>query len=961
MRGEKTENSDLSFGPFRLLPKERLLEKNGVALQIGGRALDLLILLTTRPGEVVSKRELIARVWADATVDEGSLRFHIAALRKVLGDGISGTRYVVNVPGRGYCFTAPISGSNTPLMAAPAFSLPAKSAKVIGRAETIKEILRELALHRFVTIVGPGGIGKTTVAVAAGHDLLETFAGGVLFADLGTLSKPDIVASYLASMLGLSVQSDDPTPSVTAYLRDKHMLLILDNCEHLIESAAKLAAGIFMAAPRVHILATTREALRVDNEWIHRMSPLAFPSDDSGLTAAASLAFPAIQLFVEHAVANGAPLEFGDGDVPIVAGICRKLDGVPLSIDLAARRVTAYGLRQTAALLDQRQTLQWPGKRTAPPRQKSLNATLEWSYRLLSGEERVVLRRLAVFVGHFTLEAAQAVAVGATIDRVGALSAIESLIDKSMVATMPINATMRYRLLDTTRAFVLETETDTGEVSELATRHATYYQQWLEQTADTWATLPNAAQRTSHLAHLANVRAALEWCFGDDGNTEIGIDLATAAAPIFFAMSLLTDCQRWSRRAILALGEASLGGRKEMRLQAALGLSLMWTQGEAESEATFSAMNRSIAIADEMGEPLNQILLFTPLHVIHLNIGEFRTAQKYAERIAALSRTVEDPTAIALSHILTGFSRHHAGDLSGARRALEAALGLRLDEKTSHEPWGSRSVTIKDDAMATPILALAWSAAPSALSRTLWLQGHPAGALEHLSQTIRDTAGVEHVVTRVVALIYAISVLLWNGDLDDAEEQIARLFSHAESYSLNLYARLGHCFQGQLDISRGKPASGIELLQACLRDLRAVRYELHTTAFNISLVQGYEAIGRFTDGIALVNETTRLAEVNGNLCYMPELLRVKAGLLLAMPQPMEDEAEACLKQSLELSRSQGARAWELRTSIDLAARLAAQGRPDRARALLEPVFAQFSEGSKSADLRTAKQLLAMWD
>jgi tetratricopeptide (TPR) repeat protein len=213
----------------------------------------------------------------------------------------------------------------------------------------------------------------------------------------------------------------------------------------------------------------------------------------------------------------------------------------------------------------------------------------------------------------------------------------------------------------------------------------------------------------------------------------------------------------------------------------------------------------------------------------------------------------------------------------------------------------------------------------------------------------------------VVALIYAISVHLWNGDLDDAEEQIARLFSHAESYSLKSYARLGHCFQGQLDISRGDAESGVELLQTYLKDVRAARYELHTTAFNISLVQGYEAIGRFTDGIALVNETTRVAEVNGNLCYMPELLRVKAGLLLAMPQPMEDEAEACLKQSLELSRSQGARAWELRTSIDLAARLAAQGRPDRARALLEPVFGQFSEGSRSADLRTAKQLLAMWD
>ena len=199
-----------------------------------------------------------------------------------------------------------------------------------------------------------------------------------------------------------------------AYLRDKRVLLILDTCEHLIEAVAALAASLIEQAPQVHILATSREALRIEGEHVYRLDALACPPDAPGLTAAAVQKFPAAQLFVERVVASGAHLRISDLDAPIVASICRKLDGVALAIELAARRVESYGLQQTAVLLDQRLTLLWLGSRTAPPRQKTLQATLDWSYGLLSDLERVVLRRLAVFVGHFTLDAALEVAASAT-------------------------------------------------------------------------------------------------------------------------------------------------------------------------------------------------------------------------------------------------------------------------------------------------------------------------------------------------------------------------------------------------------------------------------------------------------------------------------------------------------------------------------------------------------------------
>ena len=238
------------------------------------------------------------------------------------------------------------------------------------------------------------------------------------------------------------------------------------------------------------------------------------------LTAAVALTYPATQLFLERAMASGARFELSDANVAIVAGICQKLDGVALAIELAAGRVEAYGLEQTAALLDQRLSLLWQGQRTAPPRQKTLQATLDWSYGLLSEVERLVLRRLAVFVGYFTIEAALEVVTDAKIDRALLFGAMDSLVAKSMVAPRPIGAMMRYRLLDTTRAYLLETGVDDAA---LAARHAIYYQRWLEQTGAEWPTLSNAAERAPHFASLHNVRAALEWCFGANGDTEIGI------------------------------------------------------------------------------------------------------------------------------------------------------------------------------------------------------------------------------------------------------------------------------------------------------------------------------------------------------------------------------------------------------------------------------------------------------
>jgi predicted ATPase len=547
-----------------------------------------------------------------------------------------------------------------------------------------------------------------------------------------------------------------------------------------------------------------------------------------------------------------------------------------------------------------------------------------------------------VFVGHFTLDAALVVVTSATVDQALVFGAIDSLVAKSMVAIRPIGAMTRYRLLDTTRAYALEISVGDAERAELATRHATYYRRWLEQTGAELPTYADGAQLTPHFAGLNNVRAALEWCFGANGNAEIGVGLAAAAAPVFLAMSLLPECHRWSERALLALDDATRGGSEEMHLQACLGISSMHMHGE--SDAARVALNRSLAIAEERGDVLNQAGLLGMLHMFHFRSGDFKNALDYAKRSRTVAGTTEDPAAIALAHSILGRSLHVTGDLSGARVQLEASL-----QHWSHSRrTGTAYLAFDHHYHRTGI----------ALARTLWLQGHPAQAVARARQAIKDAERMDHPVSLAVVLAWAASVFLWTGDLQSAEEQIDSSISHAESHSLGPLVAVGQARKGELAIRRGGAKDGVESLQACLEKIHAVRYELLTTEFNISLVQGLAALGRFAEGITLIDETIRRVETNGDLSYMPELLRVKGSLLLSMPQPSVDDAKMCLMQSLELSRRQGARAWELRTAVDLAKLLANQRQPERARALLQPVFEQFTEGSDTADLKGAERLLA---
>ena len=490
--------------------------RTALPLKIGSRALDILITLLEHAPEVVSKRDLIRRVWGQLVVDEVSLRVHVAALRKRLGDGDSSVSYITNIPGRGYCFAGAVTWAEArgdaekDPTAAP--QLPREPLLMVGRDHAVRELTVLLKKQRFVSIVGAGGIGKTTIALTLAHRMLAEFQGAVHFLDLGAVEDARLLASLLASQLGLAAVSEQPLPVILTHLREQRMLLVFDSCEHLIEAIAALAENIFRDAPQVHILVTSREALRAEGEQVHHLPPLECPPPDTeSLTATQALGFPAVQLFVKQVAHSGHAFELTDADAPIVAEICRRLDGIALALELAAARVGVHGVQGTASLLDKQFRLLWRGRRTALPRHQTLSATLDWSYNLLSRTEQLVLRRLAVFVGGFSLEAALDV-VAESLGPAELTETLATLVDKSLV-TSDRTAAMRYRLLDTTRAYAWQKLTESGEDLKIVRRHCEHMIHALEQFGATIWAPPSPESIHFFVSNLSNLRAALEWSF----------------------------------------------------------------------------------------------------------------------------------------------------------------------------------------------------------------------------------------------------------------------------------------------------------------------------------------------------------------------------------------------------------------------------------------------------------------
>jgi predicted ATPase/DNA-binding winged helix-turn-helix (wHTH) protein len=555
---------EYSFGDFRLRPSARTLTKSGEPVRVGSRAFDLLLVLVERRERVVSKNELLELVWASVVVEENNLQVHVSTLRKLLGPAA-----IATLPGRGYRFTLPIEtptavaprpGPSTdepsdtnppsaPRAGAPlaparaATNLPPNLPPLFGREAELRQVQQLVEQHHLVTIVGAAGIGKTRLALAVAHAERDHYGDGVWLVELAAVADPALALLTVAQAIGVALDGAGPVAILLVEaLRHQKLLLVLDNCEHLLDGIAPFVDALMRAAPQVSLLATSQEPLKLSEEHQFRLGTLSVPPLLDEPLAAHVASHGAIALFMERARAVDPHFALTDETAPAVVDICRHLDGIALAIELAAARVSLLGVTGLRDRLGERFKVLTAGSRLALRRHQTLRAALDWSFGLLSPAEQAVFRRLGVFAGGFTLEAAQDVAAdNSGIDAWSVLDHLGALVDKSLVVAGQGDVP-RYLLLETTRAYALEELAGAGETPAAVKRHALAIKAVFERAeADRFGengTLDEASFCRRLQPELDNLGAALRWATSEGGDPSVGVALVAASAEASVALGL---------------------------------------------------------------------------------------------------------------------------------------------------------------------------------------------------------------------------------------------------------------------------------------------------------------------------------------------------------------------------------------------------------------------------------------
>ena len=943
----------LRFGSYTLALQRRELLEDGMTVDLGGRAYDLLLALIEGNGKVISNEELMNSVWPGRVVEDNSLHAHMSALRKAFGDNRSMIR---TVSGRGYQFTAAIDEADAEssvslTQAHVPTKLPERVSELIGREHVVDEVSKLVTAHRLLTLVGTGGIGKTRLGLEVARKLAPRFADGVWLAELGPMSDAELVPAMVALALGvLPVSGTVSGERVASAVKGRSLLLILDNCEHLVDAAARIAEDLMRGSAQISIIATSREPLLAEAEYVYRVPPLEVPEESTRVDDDA-LSTGAVALFMARVKASEPGFVPDRRFFELAATLCRCLDGIPLAIELAAVRCSALGIEELAARLDDRFRLLSGGRRTALPRHQTLLATFDWSFELLPQAERVVFRRLGVFAGNFSLAAATSV-VADDADAGGVRAAdvpdhISQLVAKSLLVAIAGRGTVAYRLLETTRAYALQRLLAADEFVRCASAHAAYYLGVLESAQAEFENLPPSGWQTISGRDIDNVRAALAWAYSPAGSADTAEALTVAAVPLWIHLSLVNECRIRVQQALstgraVHPGESKRDPARDMRLLAALGSALFYISMSPDARA---AWTRALALARELGDDDYQLRALWGLWVDRLYCGEFREGLRVAERFLAVAEAATEPNESRLGHRQIGISQHFLGDQIRAGEHLDRMVG-----SDTAPPNLTHIIRFQFDP---------WLTARVFQARVRWLRGFPDDAARIVVKTIEQARSLNHTLSLVNSLGQgACLVALLNGDLEAAQAYADLMEEHCTRHGILLWQGWGRCFRGAVLVKRGDVAEGLRLMQGEFTEHLATRRSPQYMVMLGELASALAISGEYRDAMEAIDAGVQRAEHDEERWYLPELMCIKGRiLLLESGAGAEDAAEGQFLQAIARARQQEALSLELRAATALARLHVSSGRAQQARAELLPVFERFTEGFGTADLREARTLL----
>jgi len=899
----------IKIGQLEISLDHREVRLDGQRVPIGSRAFDILALLIAADGELVSKDEIMRVVWPTTVVEKNNLQVHISGLRRAFGDERERLR---TVPGRGYRLVMhdeadARDGASAPSAAQEDVSagadaarpsrqpLPACVPELIGRQDALEGVAAALRAHQAVTLVGTGGIGKTRLAVEVAHRIQHEFADGVVFVPLAAVFDAPSALDALAFAMGSRLSaSRTALAQIAAEWRDREALVVLDNCEQVLEIVAAIAESLTGAGSRMRVLATSREALRARDEIVYQVPPLSVPTrDDPGTDV---LRTPAVQFFLARAQADGAHFSLDETSIRLTGEVCRRLDGIPLALELAASRAAVLGIGLLAEHLDDRFRILTGGRRTALPRHQTLKATLDWSYRLLSSDEQKLLRWLGMFVNGFTLDAACAMAEHAGLTRMEALDAVSGLVSRSLLTTDFEGSSYRYRLLESTRAYALQQLDDNGERLAAAHAHAVLFLQLLETAQKRWAERPVVEWLGEFTRELGNLRTALDWTLGERGDHATGIALAAVTVPYLYELSLVEECCSRARAALrfVPCGAQEDGGTRveaRLRLMSALAAALVYIEGPLAQ--TREAWTLVLDEAMQAGHADYASRARWGVWNWHQYSGRARDALTCARRFGDFARSSGNATHVVLSARVEGIALHYAGDQRRARELLE-----RMIEEYEVKPlsrWHTPGLRV-DHGIA----------ARATLARVRWVQGERGGAYDLAARCFDSAAQYDHEIVICYVLVEAlVPIALLNGDLAAARHGIDVLNELSTRFGFAIWSACCACYDAWLATLANPGASAIERLTASISALRTTGYLAQLSPLQGQLAVALMNASRDKQALAVIEETLRHADDNGERWYYAELCRIKGDVLCKLGR--HDEAQRWFSTSLD---------WEQRNGVE---------------------------------------------